>query len=59
MFGRRLQYFCLECDNELLTRIFIDIGGRSSSQECPKCGYTLPFGTIKRKSKEEQGQCNE
>jgi DNA-directed RNA polymerase subunit RPC12/RpoP len=54
MVNQHLQYFCVECGNELLTRIFADIGGRSSSQECPKCAYTLLFGTIKKKSKEEQ-----
>lgn len=59
MFGQSLQYFCLECGSELLTRIFIDISGRHSSQECPKCAYTLLFGTIKRKSKEELGQRNQ
>jgi DNA-directed RNA polymerase subunit RPC12/RpoP len=48
--GHSLQYFCLECGNELISsRRLIDIGGCHTSQECLKCGYTLLFGTIKKK----------
>ena len=51
MFGQSLRYFCLECGNELLNRTIIDIDGCHNSQECLKCGYTLLFGIIKKKSK--------
>jgi len=43
----------MECGNN---KILIDIDGRHSSQECPKCSYTLLFGIVKKKSKEEQVQ---
>jgi DNA-directed RNA polymerase subunit RPC12/RpoP len=56
MFGRGLQYFCMECGNELVNRTLIDISGCHSFQECPKCSYTLLFGTVKKKLKERR--CN-
>jgi uncharacterized Zn finger protein len=50
MFGQSLQYFCLECGNELTSSgRLIDIEGCHTSQECLKCGYTLLFGIIKKK----------
>jgi DNA-directed RNA polymerase subunit RPC12/RpoP len=52
MFGQGLQYFCLECGNELVNKTLIDTGGCHSSQECPKCSYMLLFGTVKKKAKE-------
>jgi len=51
MFGPSLQYFCLECGGELLNKMVSDNTGFHSSQECAKCGYTLLFGTIKKKWK--------
>jgi hypothetical protein len=52
MFGRCLQYFCLECGNELVNKTLIDTSGCHSCQECPKCSYMLLFGTVKKKPKE-------
>jgi hypothetical protein len=50
MFGRTLQYFCSECGNELVkSRRDIDYNGFHTSQECLKCGYTLLYGTIRKK----------
>jgi DNA-directed RNA polymerase subunit RPC12/RpoP len=53
MFGQNLQYFCLECGNELINIKVIDFYGcHNSSQECLKCGYTLLFGIIKKRSQD-------
>ena len=51
MLNHSLKYFCLQCGSELLIK-HLSINGDSSfpnSQICLKCGYTLLFGTIRKK----------
>lgn len=43
-----LQYFCIKCGGQLL-RVKPSMPDKSyNSEECPKCEYTLLFGTVKK-----------
>jgi ribosomal protein S27AE len=50
MVNHVLRYYCVECGSELFSKSAINgIKTLLRSQECPSCGYTLLFGTIKKK----------
>ena len=46
-----LRYYCVECGAELFSKTAINVlKTLLKSQECHRCGYTLLFGTVKKKT---------
>jgi uncharacterized Zn finger protein len=54
VFDHNLQYYCIKCGGQLSRTKTVLRGEKAcTSQECLTCGYTLLYGTIKKKWKEK------